>query len=254
MTVKLFRHIRTTPQLTFKDLYWTLIPLALWITLIYARPFFIHPRCSTDSTNPAASLQSCTPEKVLPIDQPALQLNNSQADAFSYATQNLSGFLSMAVPIVWNASLVVSGTGNLPWFFAQLGTDLCLLLQASALNGALGESVRLLSQRPRPFIYANLAREGANPSHYISFYSGHTSFAALAMTLLVLLLFSRKAPAWLLFIFIAGGQSLILMTAVFRVLAGRHFITDVVVGALAGSTIAWAVWRGHLSSRKKIKV
>jgi membrane-associated phospholipid phosphatase len=57
----------------------------------------------------------------------------------------------------------------------------------------------------------------------------------------VLVLLGRGAPLWLLALTAFTGQALIFSTGLFRVLAGRHFVTDVIVGMLAGALVAFAV-------------
>ncbi|NDD93043.1 phosphatase PAP2 family protein, partial [bacterium] len=87
---------------------------------------------------------------------------------------------------------------------------------------------------------------GGAVDHYTSFYSGHTSFAALASTCAVIsALNARPALRWSV---LSLGVLLTSFTGAFRVIAGRHFITDVVFGALAGAAIALAVNGLHRES------
>jgi membrane-associated phospholipid phosphatase len=50
---------------------------------------------------------------------------------------------------------------------------------------------------------------------------------------------------WLLVLVGVAGQGVILLTALTRVLAGRHFFTDVFVGVLAGLFISLLVALTH---------
>ena len=216
------------------DLMLIIIPALVWAALIYSRPLLIHPRC-IDPQN------SCKTENLLKVDQIAVRQNSSQADAYSYFTQNLSGVLAAATPALWSGGLAALGRLSPTSALVAISTDLVILAETTVWNGFLGETVRLIAQRPRPFVYASPADAGTNPSHYVSFYSGHTSFAASAMTALFLILLGRKVPRPLLTGFGAVGIALTLSTGLFRVLAGRHFVTDVVVATLAGVLVATAV-------------
>ena len=169
-------------------------------------------------------------------------MEDSQADEYSYMTQNLSGTLALTVPAIWNTTAFflgrLSGVGAL----VATGADIVLVLQTAAWNGFLTESSHLISQRPRPFVYADPVNRGKDPAHYTSFYSGHTSFTAAATLITLLILLYRNAH-WSFLVFSAMSfESLTLATGFFRVLAGRHFLTDVTCGAIAGCSVAFAVW------------
>ncbi|HLD99754.1 MAG TPA: phosphatase PAP2 family protein [Bdellovibrionota bacterium] len=222
------------PKLTKKDIILTLLPALLWIGGIHARAHVINAKC-------AGPVPNCAKETVLKIDQASLGLESSAADGYSYFTQNAAGLLAVSVPAVWNASLFMLGRATPATALAYAGTDLILFAQAFAWNGFIGETVRLISQRPRPFVYADPIGRGLDPAHYISYYSGHTSFTAAAVTILLLILLGRGATGPVLLVFAGLGQSLILMTAMFRVLAGRHFVTDVVTAAVAGSLVSLVI-------------
>jgi membrane-associated phospholipid phosphatase len=217
-----------------------LIPALLWLLAIFARPYIIRPAC-------AEIPGSCTAANVLPIDRPGLGLESPAADEYSNVTQILSGVVAFSVPPIWNASLAFMGRIS-PWVaLTQTAVDTVIFVQTSAWNGLATESARLLVQRPRPFVYSR-PQEGANSSNYTSFYSGHTSFAATSNATLFLTLLGRHCPTFLLIAVAALAQVLIFSTAFFRILAGRHFVTDVLSGAVAGGLVALAVAFFHRSS------
>jgi membrane-associated phospholipid phosphatase len=114
-----------------------------------------------------------------------------------------------------------------------------LLLQCTFINGTLNEAVRLVVQRPRPFVYFDPQQYGGAHAHYTSFYSGHTSFAALACTCAVLA--SLDAKPWVRRLVATAALLLTVATGLLRVTGSRHFITDVSFGALVGVAIAIAV-------------
>jgi membrane-associated phospholipid phosphatase len=109
--------------------------------------------------------------------------------------------------------------------------------QASLWNGFVTESIRITVQRPRPFVYADPQRYGNSPAHYTSFISGHTSFSAAAATSMVVLLARTGAPRALLYLGGSAGFVLVFLTGLFRVQAGRHFLTDVVAAAFIGTLV-----------------
>ncbi len=119
--------------------------------------------------------------------------------------------------------------------------DAVVFSEVLALNGALVTVAKYTVQRPLPRVYAgqdaSLAR---SPGGYRSFYSGHTSvtFAALFATAYTLDL-RHNQGAWPWVAATAIGTAV----AAERVAAGRHFYTDVMVGAVAGSlfgiTVPW---------------
>lgn len=243
MKTQIFRKLQRSPQLTRKDLLMTFIPILFWTLAIYARPYVISPYC-------AEQPDLCVPSKVNFVDQSGLGLERSDADGFSYFTQNLSGILAFTVPGFWNGTLLILGKISPFVALTQTAVDLTIIAQTSAWNGLLTESAHLLSQRPRPFVY-NRPEEGKNFSNYTSFYSGHTSFSAASTTALFLTLLGRHAPSPVLILVAIVAQTLILSTAFFRILAGRHFITDVLAGALVGALIALIIAFLHRASKKR---
>jgi hypothetical protein len=109
---------------------------------------------------------------------------------------------------------------------------------AIVVMGADG-AVRAMVQRPRPQIFNGVMTDGKNIDLYTSFYSGHTSFVALA-ALSIFFMFQRNYPNQfpklktpLLFMV----AFLITLTAALRVVGGRHYPTDTLGGCIAGLTL-----------------
>lgn len=207
------------------DLVRALLILAAWLLLVRIRPFVIHPRCVTD---PASCLSA-----TVPLIDREFGGTSGTAEEISNYGQITAGILAFAVPWVFE-------------FFHQSGfksalRDLLFLVQVIALNGALTELIRLVVQRPRPFVYANPSYYGLEPQNYTSFVSGHTSFTVAVAAGLIFLLRRRGADRrW---IWIVGGVSsaIALMTGICRIGAGRHFLTDVIAGAICGWVAALAI-------------
>jgi membrane-associated phospholipid phosphatase len=210
------------------NLLFILLPALLWTTANSARSILIQTRCSS-------SPQSCTKESIFPFDRLSVGMEDSKADEYSYFTQNLSGVLAVAVPVLWNGSLFVLGQARAAAVLASLGQELIVIFQAITWNGLFTESSHFVIQRARPFVYIDPAQRGFDPAHYTSFYSGHTSFTTVTSLTVFLILLARGAPWIVLFLSGALAEALVISTAYFRILAGRHFLTDVICAVIAAT-------------------
>lgn len=213
----------------------TVIPALIWIVgVVYFQPKIVSVTCLQDPSH-------CVKENVIWPDRLAVEYKNGVADRYSNVTQNLSGVLALTIPVFLSASYFMAGSISAGMALSFIGIDSLILLQATLWNGAINTMVRLVAQRPRPFVYRDPEGEGSHAANYTSFYSGHTSFAALSSVTLFLTLMARGAPLWGLWCFGSMGLLLTFLTGAFRVFAGRHFFSDVVFGALAGVLIAFAL-------------
>ncbi len=210
------------------------VAFGLWGGLVALRPTLIRPVCAE---NPS----SCSAQSVPAIDRWSIGLEDLVADSWSFKTQFLSGAQALVVPAAWNLATAVAGAVAPAAFFATVGADTVLLLHTLAWNGVAMETTRLLTQRPRPFVYKAPGPLGGTPAHYTSFYSGHTSATSAMAMCLVLTLIARGAPRrWWIPAATLGGL-LAVATGALRILGGRHFLTDVLAGLVAGSSVAIAV-------------
>lgn len=118
-----------------------------------------------------------------------------------------------------------------------------VIAESVALAGALNQIAKFATGRERPFVHALPADQKpltADPAdNNTSFYSSHTSFAfALAVSTATVASMQRYrwAPAiW------AAGLASAAAVGYLRIAADRHYFTDVLVGAAAGSAIGFAV-------------
>lgn len=122
------------------------------------------------------------------------------------------------------------------------------LVYGEAVLGAvfLTNVTKYLVQRPRPFTYRADAERTVDldaPDSYLSFFSGHSS-ASFAAAVAGGLLYARRtddvaarATFWGVELFLATA------TAQLRVKAGKHFYSDVLLGALVGVGLGVAVPR-----------
>jgi membrane-associated phospholipid phosphatase len=171
--------------------------------------------------------------------------------------------VSLAAPFVYHgieAGLRRRGWGEVRGrgFLVRYGTDLVVLAQALALNALVTEVLKASIGRPRPYAYLDpdevdpdrreeLIRAQERHDADWSFPSGHTSAAFTASTagatLLTLDLLGRSP--WAIGLAWAGGTAVAVTTGAMRVLAGRHFPSDVVTSALLGAAVGAAVPLAH---------
>ena len=122
-------------------------------------------------------------------------------------------------------------------------TDLVVMAEAVFLNGAANELAKIASARPRPLVYGLAPGAGrlADPESYVSFYSAHTS-GAFAVGLAYAQTFAYRHPEspWR-FAMYAGAVALGSGIGVARVASGKHFPSDVLVGAAAGTAFGLLV-------------
>lgn len=134
--------------------------------------------------------------------------------------------------------------------FGSWATDAMVMAQALAINGVLTQLVKVVTDRPRPLAYGRPADDPAlrDRGNFVSFYSGHTS-GAFAVGLSYAFTFAHRHPDDpLRFVVYAGALGLGGAAGALRVLAGKHFPTDVLTGAAAGTVVGLLVPWLHLKS------
>ncbi len=190
-----------------------------WLALFLSRQYLIHPYCN-ELTCQAGSLWA--------FDQFSLYKKSRFADDFSSWTQNLSGVFALLITMYCAYPSI-----------RKVLHFVKVLFSITCINGFFIELAHAIVQRPRPFVYTGLTEHAANFIDYTSFYSGHTSFSAAMCTAACIIMYKNK-PSKLGGLFVITiSLGLILVTAYCRIMAGRHFLSDTVAGALAGCTIAW---------------
>lgn len=191
--------------------------LAIALPYAFAKDL-IHPRCP------------CNPAEVNSLDRHVIGNHNKVLDDASDAT---AGIVLVAPPLLDALDLGLSPT---------LLEDVTVYGEALAVNGALVTTAKYTVQRPLPRTYAGDPNLLNQPGGYRSFYSGHVSvvFAALSVTAMTLEV-RHHQHVWPWVLAVAVGT----MVAAERVAAGRHFYTDVVVGAVAGTAVGTLVPLAH---------
>jgi membrane-associated phospholipid phosphatase len=202
-------------------------PLVLWAVFYAVRPFFYHAWCAVDPS-------PCTFTSVNPFDRMVFQYSSMRADFWSNVLQNLTGLIVFTLPWLWQSAGKDKRQTALQESF--------YLLTITFWNLCCLELVHLISQRPRPVVFNSPFTDGANISQYTSFYSGHTSFAALATLGLFLVAkrHFRESPHRKRINALFFGYYLLnsCLVGLLRILGGRHFPTDVIIGWIVGSLFA----------------
>jgi membrane-associated phospholipid phosphatase len=139
----------------------------------------------------------------------------------------------------------------------DFGSFTLMFVEAFALQNALNQLVRSTQLWPRPYIYAERGEgrkkaDSARGEAYGSFYSGHAS-AAFTVAVFTGEWFSEIYPNSKYKSFV-WASSLALASAVgaLRVVAGKHYPTDVVVGSLVGAGVSLGILKLHEVCKKKI--
>jgi len=135
-------------------------------------------------------------------------------------------------------------------------TDLLLIAQATVAAADLNQLVKYLVRRPRPYV---AFAAGAPPADRdpadanLSFYSGHTSFAfalaASAGTVATLRRYRLAPLVW------SVGLAVAATTAALRIAAERHYLIDVLAGAVGGTVLGVGLPFAHrLSANPRLHV
>jgi membrane-associated phospholipid phosphatase len=210
---------------TPRKIFWFFLPGLLWIALFCLRPVFFTPWCAVRPT-------PCTVDSVNAFDQYGFYFHSITADFWSNILQNGMGVVLALVPV-----LLLRDRKRL-WPIEKF------FIWGTLWNGVGIEFSRTLAQRPRPMVMNSPFESGAQIAQYTSFYSGHTSFVAFATLTLALWLHAELGMKdWKTRLAILGYLFLVPLTAFLRVYGGRHYPTDVICGAWAGSIVALFLWK-----------
>ena len=183
----------------------------------------IHPHCP------------CPTSEVPWFDRWAIGYASDTADTLSTVTSTLA----LIAPLALDLADVGPSTPFLE--------DTVVYGQALLVTESLTNLAKYTVQRPIPRVYSpGTPAYVSSPSDYRSFFSGHTSSTFAALTAMSMTWTLRHGGTWWPWV-VTGvvGTSV----ALERVFAGRHFPSDVVVGAAAGTLVGLAVPWLHSRAR-----
>lgn len=216
------RELRWDPAL---DITVTAGGLGVWVTGELLKGDLAPSRCRWCSVDPVdASVRDAL-----------LWHNTSLADTLS----NVTGIALMPLSSVGLDALAAAHDGGM----RGVAEDALLIAEAAALAADVNQLTKLIAGRERPFVHALSPEQKSltpNPSdNNLSFFSGHSSEAfalAAASGTVATMRGYRWAPlAW------SVGGAIAATTAYLRIAADKHWLTDVVVGAVVGAGIGFAV-------------
>jgi undecaprenyl-diphosphatase len=141
-------------------------------------------------------------------------------------------------------------------------TDAFIYAESIAVTWGLTNLAKIAFRRPRPSayreqqdLYDQYGKEAApnitDTNSALSFYSGHTAFAATVGATATYLAFARAPHTPRPWITLGVSAAVTTLTAVGRVRSGEHFPTDVIAGAMVGAGIGILVPHLHRSDDTK---
>ncbi len=147
---------------------------------------------------------------------------------------DIMGFGVMPAGVFGMQYLVASGSGAPPRYYAQ---DALIVFESAVLAAVANQVVKFTVGRERPFVHVLPEDQKARTDHpsdnNLSFYSGHTSLAfslvTAAGTVSELRGYKNRWIIW------AVGLPAAASVGLLRMGADKHYLTDVLVGAAAGS-------------------
>lgn len=183
----------------------------------------------------------CSPHEINPLDRTVIGLNDR---GWRHAADGLMVAVTLGTLGTLAAQVFFDDTST-PWH--DLLVEATIWWEALAINWVFTYALKFAVQRPRPTHYTEGAPVGSF-DHRLSFPSGHASAAATMVTATLTSLFLRHGDGLWSWIGLAAGVALGGVTASGRMLAGRHFPTDVlggiVIGATSGFVVPWLHRRG----------
>lgn len=152
-------------------------------------------------------------------------------DTISYITA-----LAMSPIFVFGLDLLAAyneGVTRAAW------VDLLLIAEATSVAMAMNQTVKFLVGRQRPFVRFETGEVHQPSDSNLSFYSGHTTFVfAIAVSAgTIATLRGYRLTPWIW----TAGLVIAVATAYLRIAADRHYFSDVLVGAVAGSATGFAI-------------
>ncbi|WP_375745984.1 phosphatase PAP2 family protein [Corallococcus interemptor] len=164
------------------------------------------------------------------------EASRKRADTWS----NIIGFAGMPLAILGTQYAVGHSSGASAEFFAQ---DATIMVQSAVLASVANQAVKFAVGRERPFVHVLPEEERGLTAHpndnNLSFYSGHTnlafSLAVSAGTVASMRGYKHQAVIW------GVGLPLAASVGLLRMGADKHYLSDVLTGAVMGTAFGVAV-------------
>ena len=167
-----------------------------------------------------------------------------------YAAKTADAMAFGAVPALAFGALALSS--GLEGRIENFSADALLLAEAVTLSSLVNQFVKFGAGRARPFtIRDDLNMYSDRADDNLSFYSGHTNLAfalvVSAGTIAHIRNYEAEPYIW------GFGIPIALFVAYTRIAAQKHYFTDVLIGAVIGSAIGFAIPWLHRNTSSKHK-
>ncbi|CAM4083399.1 phosphatase PAP2 family protein [Corallococcus exiguus] len=164
------------------------------------------------------------------------EASRKRADTWS----NIIGFAGLPLGLLGTQYAVGRSSGASKEFFAQ---DATIMVQSAVLASVANQAVKFAVGRERPFVHVLPEAEKGLTAHptdnNLSFYSGHTnlafSLAVSAGTVATMRGYKHQAVVW------GVGLPLAASVGLLRMGADKHYLSDVITGAVLGTAFGVAV-------------
>lgn len=155
-------------------------------------------------------------------------------------TSDLVG-IGLTPVVAFGLDVIFTWAGGGTWRDSAL--DVLLILEAVVAFQGLNQAVKFLAARERPLasvLSPAEKRMTAEPEdNNLSFFSGHTGYAFALIAATATIVRARGYKNW--WIVLAVGLPIAVTTGVLRMVADKHYLSDVLTGALLGGLIGWGV-------------
>jgi len=174
-------------------------------------------------------------------------LDRSATNNWSPACARLSDFIlggSVLLPLSFTLFDTVHNKHDKDYFLNEAGVF------AEALLVTIGttELCKHIFHRPRPYVYNQQVpcKDKRKTDAYLSFWSGHTAMTACALTSFAYIQMKDNPGKATTKLAVVAALTIIPTEGILRVLAGKHYPSDVLVGAVVGVALGLAVPYLHL--------
>lgn len=142
----------------------------------------------------------------------------------------------------WVVLALLSAPWPMLWYdntFLNTFNDVTVIYESGLTAIALSGLATLSASRARPFVYGDAAPESVrnSPNGSLSFVSGHTTMAFALSTSTFWTIYRRQGSTPYAWVTLAAGTTAASAVAIGRVMAGKHFPTDVLTGAAVGASV-----------------
>jgi membrane-associated phospholipid phosphatase len=187
---------------------------------------------------------------LLPWDKPLAGRYSENADRASDIGSVFAIAPLVVGGIAWHDG---SSTGG------EFATFTVMFLQAIGIGNGINLAIRSLEIWPRPYMYAESGdgrekAENAKSEAYGSFFSGHATAAFTVATFTDQWFRTAYPNSPYKGIMRASAYSLATLESVLRVAAGKHYFTDVLVGALVGTGVSIGILEMHKDRNENFSV